>query len=97
MAKQLEILRNFKDDYLVPHAAGKKLMDLCSNVAKTIARYVESHPWLKGSVRIVFYPMIGFAWLIGPASIFVKGIIGVCIILAFAGLLRRLRFRSNRS
>jgi hypothetical protein len=82
------MLRAFRDDYLMPHAAGRKLVNLYYATGKPIAVYIESHPWLKAPVRIILYPVVGLAWLLLSTTAFAKGVIVVCLLIGCAGVIR---------
>jgi photosystem II stability/assembly factor-like uncharacterized protein len=88
MAEQVQMLRAFRDDYLMPHAAGRKLVDFYYTTGKPIAVYIESHTWLKAPVRIILYPVVGLAWLLLSTTAFAKGVIVVCILIGCAGIIR---------
>lgn len=89
LAKQVDILRGFRDEYLLPNTFGKKLVTFYYNQGKPAADYIESHPWLKPPVRTVLYPVVGFAWLVLSTTILTKGIIGIVILIGSAGAIRR--------
>jgi hypothetical protein len=68
MAKEVEILRNFRDDYLLTSAFGRQIISFYYKNGKPVATYIESHPWLKGPVRIALYPIVGVVWLIASTG-----------------------------
>ncbi|PXF60273.1 MAG: hypothetical protein C4B58_00055 [Deltaproteobacteria bacterium] len=88
MAEQVQMLRAFRDAYLMPHAAGRKLVNLYYATGKPIAVYIESHPWLKAPVRIILYPLVGLAWLLLSTTAFAKGVIVVCLLIGCVGVIR---------
>jgi hypothetical protein len=88
MAEQVQMLRAFRDDYLMPYAIGQKLVALYYATGKPIAIYIDSHPWLKGPVRIILYPVVGLAWLFLSTTAFAKGVIVVCILIGCVGVIR---------
>jgi len=59
----MEILRQFRDKYLLTNALGKKFvawyynMDLSSN-------WIKDKPLAKVAVQAVLYPLIGFSFLL---------------------------------
>ena len=89
LAKQVDILRGFRDEYLLPNTFGQKLVAFYYNKGKPAADYIESHPWLKPPVRTVLYPIVGFAWLVLSTTTLTKGIIGFIILIGSAGTIRR--------
>jgi photosystem II stability/assembly factor-like uncharacterized protein len=88
MAEQVQMLRAFRDDYLMPHAFGRKLVNFYYATGKPIAVYIESHPWLKAPVRIILYPVVGLAWLLLSTTAFAKGVIVVCLLIGCVGVIR---------
>jgi hypothetical protein len=62
MAKQVQVLREFRDTYLLRWGAGQRVLDLYYQYGKGLARTIETHPWVKPFVRMLLYPMIGMAW-----------------------------------
>ena len=89
MAKQVEVLRQFRDSYLLPHVVGRKLVALYYRTGKPIAMYIDSHPWLKYIVRGVLYPIVGLAWLSVSTSAMTKGFICLCISICVIWVIRR--------
>ncbi len=88
MAEQVQMLRLFRDEYLLPCRLGKKLVSLYYAAGKPAAKFIESHPWLKGPVRIILYPVVGLAWLFLSTTAFAKGVIVVCILIGCVGIIR---------
>ena len=68
LAKEVEILRKFRDDYLLSFAFGRQIISFYYRNGKAVAEYIESHPWLKGPVRIALYPVVGVVWLIASTG-----------------------------
>jgi hypothetical protein len=85
MAEQVQMLRSFRDKYLLPCLLGKKLVSLYYTAGKPAAQFIESHPSLKRPVRIILYPMVGLAWLLLSANAFTKGVIIICMIIGGLG------------
>jgi photosystem II stability/assembly factor-like uncharacterized protein/long-subunit fatty acid transport protein len=89
LAKQVKILRQFRDSYLLPHAIGQKLVALYYRTGKPIAMYIESHPWLKPPIRALLYPVVGLAWLAVSTSAITKAFICLCILICGMVVIRR--------
>ena len=89
MAKQVEVLRKFRDRYLLPHVVGRKIVAFYYCTGKPIAMYIHSHPWLKSIVKGVLYPIVGLAWLLVATSAMTKGFICLCISLGVIWVIRR--------
>lgn len=89
LAKQVDILRGFRDEYLLPNSIGQKLVAFYYHMGRPAADYIESRPWLKSPVRTVLYPIVGFAWLVLSTTILAKGIICFVFLVGSAGVIRR--------
>jgi hypothetical protein len=63
LAEHVKILKQFRDTYLLPNQIGQKLVALYYRKGKPAAMFIESHPYLKLPVRMLLYPVVGFAWL----------------------------------
>ena len=59
---QVMLLRQFRDRLLLPHAAGKKFVELYYTYSPPIARFIAEHGWLKTVVRTCLYPLIALAY-----------------------------------
>ena len=95
MARQVQVLREFRDAYLLPWEAGRRMVDLYYQYGKGPARTIETHPWVKPFVRVLLYPTIGMAWLslsTGAAEKVAAGLILAAFLIA-AGR----RFGARRS
>ncbi|MBI4698150.1 MAG: outer membrane protein transport protein [Nitrospirae bacterium] len=89
LAKQVDLLRRFRDVYLLPYHLGRDMVNFYYRTGKPIAVYIESHSWLKPPVRLVLYPLVGLAWLLLSTSILTKGIIALCILIACVVLFKQ--------
>ena len=86
MAEQVQMLRSFRDKYLLPCPLGQKLVSLYYTAGKPAAQFIESHPSLKRPIRIILYPMVGLAWMLLSANIFItRGVIIICMIISCLG------------
>jgi len=61
MAAQVQVLRDFRDRYLVTSSIGEKLVSLYYRVSPPIAQFIDTHPFLKPIVRAALQPAIGIA------------------------------------
>jgi hypothetical protein len=61
MAKEIRILRDFRDEYLLTNPAGHALVDLYYRVSPPIARFITEHPGLKPIVRAGLLPAIAMS------------------------------------
>jgi len=58
MADEIEILREFRDGYLLTNPLGQALTDLYYNVSPPIAEFITEHPRLKPIVRVGLLPAV---------------------------------------
>jgi hypothetical protein len=71
MAPKVMILRHFRDQVLLGSAFGRALVDLYYVEGPALARAIEGRPILRGTVRVLLWPLVGVAWLAveaGPAA-----------------------------
>jgi hypothetical protein len=58
MAEEIEILREFRDEYLLTNPLGQALVDLYYKVSPPIAEFITKHPSLKPIVRAGLLPAV---------------------------------------
>jgi hypothetical protein len=58
-----DVLRLFRDDYLMSSAAGKVFVIAYYKYSPPIAGYIVERDWLKAVVRILLLPVLGFVSL----------------------------------
>jgi photosystem II stability/assembly factor-like uncharacterized protein len=95
MSGQVEILRKFRDGYLLPYDPGRRLVSFYYRTGEPAAAYINSHPWLKSPVRVILYPVIGFAWLMLSTSVVGKSLVAVCFLTGFVFVIRKLKSNCN--
>jgi len=61
---QVEILRKFRDRYLLTNAFGRKFVAWYYRVGPVAASYIKDKPLAKAAVRVALYPLIGFSLLL---------------------------------
>jgi len=61
MAKEIEILREFRDEYLLTNPVGKALVDFYYKVSPPIADFINEHPSLKPIVRAGLLPAVAMS------------------------------------
>lgn len=64
MARQVDLLRNFRDSYLLTNGPGRLFVKYYYSKSPSVARIIESNEMLRFTVRLLLYPVILFAWLI---------------------------------
>jgi hypothetical protein len=63
MAEEIEILREFRDEYLLTNPVGEALVDLYYQVSPPIAEFITEHPSLKPIVRAGLVPAVAMSTL----------------------------------
>lgn len=71
----VEILRNFRDNYLITNKLGRKLVKLYYKYSPPLANIIAKHKTLKIAVRISLLPLVAFGYSMvyaGPIKTFTK-------------------------
>ena len=58
MADEINVLRDFRDQYLLTNPVGEALVELYYNTSPPIAEFIAEHPVLKQVVRVGLEPVI---------------------------------------
>jgi Cysteine-rich secretory protein family len=84
LAGQVEILRQFRDRYLLTNDLGRKFVSWYYRNGPVAAQYIKDKPLIKAAVRMALYPLIGFSYLLisGYFPIFMVGFL-LSILLFF--------------
>jgi len=61
MAEEIEILREFRDEYLLTSPVGKALVEFYYRVSPPIAEFITEHPSLKPIVRAGLLPAVAMS------------------------------------
>jgi hypothetical protein len=61
MAKEIQILREFRDEYLLTNVVGRTLVDIYYRVSPPIAEFITAHPNLKPIVRAGLSPALAMS------------------------------------
>ena len=64
MAKEIEILREFRDKYLMTNPMGKGLVEFYYRVSPPIAEFITKHPSLKPIVRGGLLPVVAMSTVV---------------------------------
>ncbi len=83
LAKQIDILRQFRDRILLRFEAGRKFTTWYYIHGKVLAKYINQHPFLKPPVRFLLYPLIIFAWIVLHSFVLYLVLIVGFVIFAF--------------
>jgi len=61
MAEEIQILREFRDEYLLTNMVGRALVDIYYSVSPPIAEFITEHPSLKPIVRAGLLPAVAMS------------------------------------
>jgi hypothetical protein len=61
MAEEIQILRKFRDEYLLTNPLGQTLVDFYYRVSPPIARFITEDSGLKSIVRAGLVPVVAFS------------------------------------
>jgi hypothetical protein len=85
MAEEIQILREFRDEYLVPNPVGKALVDLYYGVSPPIAEFIAEHPTLKPIVRAGLLPAVAMSTIaINTTQTEKIAVIGLLVVISVA-------------
>lgn len=63
MASQVQLLRNFRNEFLAPYTWGRAFVKLYYKMSPPIAHTIEDSEFLKAVTRNLLYPVVALAWL----------------------------------
>ena len=63
-APQVQLLRDFRDRFLMPHAAGRAFVSWYYRYGPAGAAFINSHPWLKPPVRLALFPLVTLSFFL---------------------------------
>jgi len=85
MADEIEILRDFRDEYLLTYPLGQALVDVYYRVSPPIAEFIRDHPSLKPVVRAGLLPAVAMsAVAVNTAPVEKMVIVGLLVLVAAA-------------
>ena len=90
-APQVQVLREFRDRYLMTNSPGRAFVRWYYQYGPTGAAFLNVHPWLKPAVRAALMPAVGGALFLTRTSLLIKFI----ILLSVGFLLGWLRYRKK--
>jgi hypothetical protein len=97
MAEQIQILREFRDGYLLTNSVGQALVDLYYRISPPIAQFITEHPGLKPVVRAGLVPAVAISTAAVNTSLAEKAaIVGSLVLVSVAVGVWAARRRSRR-
>jgi hypothetical protein len=82
MAEEIQILREFRDEYLLTNPIGQALVDLYYMVSPPIAEFITEHPSLKPIVRAGLLPAVAMSTIAVNATMPDKAVLLSLLVLA---------------
>jgi hypothetical protein len=64
MGKEIQIIREFREEYLLPNSLGQGLVDVYYRISPPIADFITEHPSLKPIVRAGLMPVVAMCSLV---------------------------------
>jgi hypothetical protein len=96
MAEEVQILRAFRDEYLLTNPLGEAFVNLYYRLSPPIAEFITNHPSLKPIVRTGLLPAVIMSTMIVTSSTAVKvSILGLLVVVAMAIAIRVMRRRGR--
>jgi len=96
MAEEIEILREFRDKYLLPTTVGKSLVEFYYRVSPPIAEFINEHPSLRPIVRVGLLPAVAMSTVAVNTTPAEKAAIVVLLALVLVALAVRTKSRRGR-
>jgi hypothetical protein len=86
MAKEIQILREFRDEYLLTNRLGQALVNIYYRISPPIAAFIPEHPGLKPVVRAGLVPAIAASAIAVVTTTGEKTVIVCLLVLVSLGL-----------
>ena len=86
MADEIQILREFRDEYLLTNPIGQALVDIYYRVSPPIAEFITEHPSLKPIVRAGLVPAVAMSTVAVNTAPTEKAVIIVLVVLLSVAL-----------
>ncbi len=64
LAKQVQVLRQFRDRYLLTNAPGRKFVAWYYRNGPVAAKFIQNRPLARAAAQAALYPLIGFSFLL---------------------------------
>jgi Divergent InlB B-repeat domain len=83
MAEEIQILREFRDEYLLTNAVGRAFVDFYYLVSPPIAEFITAHPSLKPIVRAELLPAVAMSTIaVNTTSVEKMVIVGLLVLVS---------------
>ena len=85
MAEEIEVLRDFRDEYLLTNAMGEALVNLYYTVSPPMALFITEHPSLRLAVRAGLVPVVAMSAVAVNTTLVEKtAIVGLLVLVSVA-------------
>jgi hypothetical protein len=85
MAEEIQILRKFRDEYLLTNQVGQSLVDVYYTVSPPMADFIAEHPSLKPVVRAGLVPVVAMSTIMVDTTPAEKmAIVGLLVLVSVA-------------
>jgi hypothetical protein len=85
MAEQVQILREFRDEYLLTNVVGQAFVDFYYMVSPPIAEFITVHPSLKSIVRAGLFPALAMSTIaVNTTPVEEVVIVGLLVLVSLA-------------
>ena len=95
MAEEIDVLRQFRDEYLLTNPVGQALVGLYYEISPQMADFIDEHPALKPIVRVGLLPAVALTTVAVSTTLAEKIAIAGGLALVSAGLAVWLRRRAH--
>jgi hypothetical protein len=86
MAEEIQILREFRDEYLLTSPVGQAIVDLYYRVSPPIAEFITEHPSLKSIVKVGLLPAVVMSTVVVNTTVAEKAAIVGLLALVSVGV-----------
>ena len=97
MAEEIQVLRDFRDQYLLTNPVGEVLVELYYKTSPPIAEFIADHPALRQVVRAGLEPVIAMSNVAVNTTLTQKIAVVSSTVLLFALMVIRFRRRTSRA
>jgi hypothetical protein len=80
LATEVQVLREFRDRYLLAHAPGRLFVGAYYRISPSVARVIASSETLRAAARTVLRPLVWGASLANASPAFLLVLIGSCVL-----------------
>jgi len=96
MAEEIQILREFRDEYLLSNPVGQALVDLYYRFSPPIAEFITEHPSLKPVVRAGLLPAVSMSIVaVNTTQVEKIAVMGFLVLISVAVVIRAARQRGK--